>query len=255
MLEKDYEFNMLGIYNYKKKGKLYRFINHIRDNEGILEGDIVEAGVYRGAQTIALALLLKELRSTKKIYAYDSFKGFPPVYHSYDDHSYFDILFEQGLIDEEHFMHVMKYRRYKEAFGGTNDYKKAATISCSGDFSDNNLQLLKKKIEMLSLDNIVIMKGDFNSTMHSRASPERVMAAILDCDLYWSYWTALNFLSTRLVNRSLVYLDEYYSLKFPGARIATNEFIDRHKGSLQLEMDIPVETEFERWYIRKLDYE
>jgi len=105
------------------------------------------------------------------------------------------------------------------------------------------------------LVNIVIIDGEFNSTMHSRASPDKVMTATLDCDLYSSYWTALNFLSTRLVNGSLVYLDEYYSLKFPGARIAANEFIDRHKGSLQLEMDIPVETEFERWYIRKLDYE
>ena len=49
----------------------------IRENHTEILGDIVEAGVYRGNSLIAIGMLLKELGSSKKIYGFDSFSGFP----------------------------------------------------------------------------------------------------------------------------------------------------------------------------------
>ena len=49
-------------------------------------------------------------------------------------------------------------------------------------------------------------------------------AALIDCDLYCSYKQSLPFVWDKLSKGSYMFLDEYYSLKFPGARIATNEY-------------------------------
>ena len=93
IFKNDYEFNMFGIYNYKKYGKLDKLIQFIRKNHKILEGDILESGVFQGAQTFAIAMLLKELGSDKKVYAFDSFSGFPSVYHLNDSKEKFHNLY------------------------------------------------------------------------------------------------------------------------------------------------------------------
>jgi hypothetical protein len=84
-----YEFNMLGIYNYKIPGPLDLFYNFIRLCHNTLPGDIVEAGVFKGRTLLATALLLRDLDSSKIIYAYDSFGGFPDP-HSVEKTSLFD---------------------------------------------------------------------------------------------------------------------------------------------------------------------
>ena len=50
----------------------------------------------------------------------------------------------------------------------------------------------------------------------------------------------------------MIYLDEYYSLKFPGARIATDEFVKSH-GAAELERFQSDLAEFERWGLWKRD--
>ena len=62
----DWEFNVLETYDYRKPGPLDLYFNFIRTQALILEGDIVEAGVYRGRTILATALLLKEIGSDKK---------------------------------------------------------------------------------------------------------------------------------------------------------------------------------------------
>ena len=75
------------------------------------------------------------------------------------------------------------------------------------------------------------------------------MAAMIDCDLYESYKYTLNFIWERLTKGSLIYLDEYYSLKFPGARIACNEFfINKKQKPVMIEKKV---NDFERWAVFK----
>ena len=253
IFKNDYEFNMFGIYNYKKHGKLDKLIQFIRKNHKILEGDILESGVFQGAQTFAIAMLLKELGSDKKVYAFDSFSGFPSVYHLNDSKEKFHNLYNDGIISPEHYHNFLNFIQLKQklAVGVVKD--KPSSISSSGDFSNNNMKTLEKKAKLLKLDNIIFIEGNFNSTMNEKNDLcptllRGVMAAIIDCDLYESYTTTLNYLSKKMNRSGIVYLDEYYSLKFPGARIATNEFLDKIN-NFDLELDANEEGDFERWYL------
>jgi hypothetical protein len=48
----------------------------------------------------------------------------------------------------------------------------------------------------------------------------------------------------------IVYLDEYFSLKFPGPRVAVNQFIETVDDAELVCIESPV-LEFERWILRK----
>ena len=87
----DWIFNSLAIesFNSTSRSRLRHWFSHARKNHSILEGDILEFGVYKGGGVIAMGLLLKSLGSTKTIYAFDSFSGFPG-YHANDGLSVFE---------------------------------------------------------------------------------------------------------------------------------------------------------------------
>lgn len=246
----DWEFDLLDVYNYRKPGKLDIFVDFIRHNHARMPGDIVEAGVYRGRSLIALGLLLKEIGSSKKIYGFDSFSGFPPIYHRFDEPDMFDVLFVQGKIEKHHVEAAKKHRYWKQNLTSVAPGPTASSISTSGSFAGTNIELIRKKIELLGLDNIELVPGTFADTMDDDRPPTHVMAAIIDCDLYQSYRDVFEFCWPRLEAGGLVYLDEYYSLKFPGARIATDEFLAGKQANLFTSQPVPP-GEFERWYVRK----
>ena len=54
-----------------------------------------------------------------------------------------------------------------------------------------------------------------------------------------------------LSKRSYVHLDEYYSYKFPGAKIAVDEFLDKNK-SFKLHKHNSRVGEFNRYYLLKV---
>ena len=71
----------------------------------------------------------------------------------------------------------------------------------------------------------------------------------IDCDLYDGYRIVLPFVWDNLSKGGYVHLDEYYSLKFPGARIATMEFCEKMK--ITPKQNLSRTGEFERWYLSK----
>ena len=126
-----------------------------------------------------------------------------------------------------------------------------SNISSSGDFSNNSYDDLIKKIDFLKLDNIKLVKGEFKKTMieNPKNNPQRFCAALIDCDLYDGYKVSLPFIYNRLNRGGYIYLDEYYSLKFPGAKIACDEFFKNK--SEKPEMHTRYDGEFERWGVVK----
>lgn len=249
-LKDSWEFNVLGVYNYNSPGKLEPYYQWIVDNHNDIDGDILEAGVFNGKSLLATALLLKDLNSNKKVYGFDSFSGFPPVYHKNDNLEIFKELFEKKIISEEHYIAHKKLKEYRSLIhNSTIDVK---NISSSIDFSDSSEEKLVKKINFLELDNIVLVKGSFEETMVNTKYPNlKLMAALMDCDLYSSYKLALPYIWKRLELNGYIYLDEYYSLKFSGARIATNEFVE-NKNSKPM-MYNKKDGDFERWSLVKND--
>jgi hypothetical protein len=246
----DWQYSVFNIYNFNKKGKLDGYFDFIKENHNIIEGDICEIGVYQGHSLLATALLLKELGSDKKVYGFDSFSGFPS-YHKYDSLSYFENLHDEGMITSEHYRQVKLNLQYKELL--TSKISNPSTISSSGDFSNTSIKQLQKKIDFLSLDNIELIDGDYISTMSKDEdkSTYNFFSVLMDCDLYESHKIALPFTWDRMSPGAFMFLDEYYSLKFPGARIAINEFF-KNKFSKPKVFDL-YDGEFERWYIKKLD--
>jgi hypothetical protein len=249
-LTQDWEFNVLDIYNYKKPGQYDIIFDFVKKNHKKISGDIVEAGVFRGRSLIAMGMLLKEIGSDKRIFGFDSFSGFPPIYDSKDDLAMFDSLYQNKEISEDHWMAVQRNIAWRKI--ALRHEINVANISSSGNFSNTNLDLVKRKIDLIGLDNIVLVDGPFSETMHrNNSNLKNIMAVLIDCDLYASYHQSLSFVWPLLSTNGIVFLDEYYSLKFPGARIATNEFIKTHTGKLNMGKVNP--GEFERWFLVKSD--
>ncbi|GAN29252.1 macrocin-O-methyltransferase [Legionella pneumophila] len=246
-LVEDWEFNVFGVWNYNKVNKLDEYFSYIREFHNSIDGDIVEVGVYRGRSLLATALLLKELGSSKLVYGFDSFSGFPPIYHPADELTEFDRLLSEGLISRDHYEKHVRLKEYRSFLKGFE--VGVATISSSGDFAKNSREELESKIRFLGLDNIILVEGAFSQTMSSTRLPNGIFAALVDCDLYASYKVALPYIWEQLSSGGYVFLDEYFSLKFPGARRATIEFCES-KG-LEPTMHTRHPGEFERWYLMK----
>jgi len=101
------------------------------------------------------------------------------------------------------------------------------------------------------LDNIVLVEGDFKSTVPNFFSTYngKILACNIDSDLYDGYNLILPYVYERLVNQGYIHLDEYYSFKYPGAKIATDNFVKK-TGAI-LSQQKPRDGEFPRFYITK----
>ena len=93
--------------------------------------------------------------------------------------------------------------------------------------------------------------GPFEKTMQSPAvQTNQYSLVFIDCDLYSGYLDTLTHCWPRLLPGGIIFLDEYYSLKFPGARIAVDEFLTDKSGYKVFDVSSEFD-DFERWVIRK----
>lgn len=163
----------------------------------------------------------------------------------------YEKLYACGKITNEHINAVRANQKYLADLAPDQNISTATTVSSSKSFSDTSLDLIKKKIKIVGLDNVVLIDGPFSETMARSANlPKKIMAGIFDCDLYQSYVDAFNYIWPNLSHGGMIHLDEYYSLKFPGARIAVDEFLSNK--SARLEMAPKISGDFERWHVYKM---
>lgn len=217
----DYVFNILGIENFNKETSYLRgFFQYLKKNHSKIDGDICEFGTFNGKSALAIAIFLKKIKSKKKIYCFDSFSGFGS-YHKYDSFKYLKYdkdIFKKHQINK-------KIRNFL-----INKKITPQNISTSLEFSGTILRNLRRKIKFLNLNNIVIVKGDFKITVPKFFKTKRkVFSVNMDCDLYEGYKVALPYAYNNLEKGGYVHLDEYYSLKFPGCKIACDEFFNKNK--------------------------
>ena len=238
----DYLFNLLNIENFNKETSYLRhFFKHLIKNQKKIKGDIYEFGTFNGRSALSIAILLKKIKSKKKIYCFDSFSGFPS-YHKYDQLKF---LKKNKKIYKKHlFNKLIRNFDLKKKISVKN-------ISSSFDFSGGSLSLLKKKINLLKLDNIHLIVGKFEETLPRFFNNKKVkiFSANLDCDLYESYKICLPHVYDNLQHNGYVHLDEYYSLKFPGPKIACDEFAKNRKFNIKKNKSF--KWEFERYCIIK----
>lgn len=246
-LAKAWQFGVLGIEDYRASSKLDAYFGFLRDRHRKIPGDVCEVDVFRGRSLLATALLLREIGSEKKVIGFDSFTGFPGYDRNDELDRFADTLHAEGRIGDDHLADVEQNRAWRTAL--LNAEANTGNISSSGAFSEAPLGVLMKKIELLGLENIELVEGDFAESMAGSSDERRFCAVLLDCDLYRSHRDALPYVWDRLSPGGFVFLDEYYSLKFPGARIAIDEFFAGRE-----ETPVLVEHrsgEFERWGVFK----
>ena len=241
----DFIYSALKIENHGNfsKSRLRFWFNHFKQNHKNIDGDIFEFGVFQGSSLLSMAILAKRIGSSKQIYGFDSFSGFP----SYSENDSLDKFKEMNLSNS-----VIKRVNALQSIRSSNTDLDPSNISDAGDFSDTSLFKLKEKIDYLGLDNIKIIEGNFIDTVPNffKNYTGKIFSANIDCDLYEGYKIILPHIENLLSRNGYVHLDEYYSLKFPGAKIATDEFLESSTLILKSQPSVP-SHEFERWYLTK----
>ncbi len=244
-----WEFNTLNIYNFNKDGPYSGVFEYLKNNESNLFGEVLEAGSFKGRMTLALGIFLNIIKSSKKVYAFDTFEGFPS-YSKYDHIDYFWSLFKSGEITNDHFNKVKKLISIKNAVQIEN--LTPANISSSGNFAHSELNVLKLKIDFLNLQNIQLVIGDFKNTMKPENFIEKSWSLVfLDCDLFSGYKQTLEYAWPNLSIGGMVFLDEYFSIKFPGPRRAVNDFF-KGRSDYKFVNLATKNDDFERWSVIKI---
>lgn len=201
-----------------------------------LNGIYLECGVYRGSTILTAHEFCKLKNIDKNFIGVDSFNGFPlnQIANANDLPEAFDQLLSDGKISKEHY-DLAKERLLK--------LQKQSHLH-SEYFSDPG-QIIFEQAEKR---NINLIKGTFSECLPTLNIPISVLH--IDCDLYESYLECLRLQFKNVVSGGFIVLDEYYSLKYPGARIAVDEFLKTlHTSEYSLKM---FKTDnFERWYIEK----
>jgi Macrocin-O-methyltransferase (TylF) len=241
-----WEFGVLDIH-HPETCTLREYFKLIPNLEKV-PGEVVELGVARGRSLITTGLILENLKSPKSVIGLDSFEGFPK-YSSEDEFNNFNDLRNANLISEEHYNRVLKNAAHVKARGADVH---PSQISSSQDFSNTSIHYVQSRIDYLGLQSRVkIQVGDFTLNIEKLIEGQTLSLVLLDSDLYGSYAMTLPTLWRQLSPGGYIYLDEYYSLKFPGPRIAVNKFMttisDGNLVKLEPWMD------FERWAIVKID--
>ena len=182
-----------------------------------IEGDYVECGTYRGSTLIPTALYssITGFFKNKKLIGIDTFNGFPVEEHDERDlPSYFKILYQSKLITKDH---------YNKAKKRTNNFKSLSHLK-------NNYFLdIKEIFDICSLfPNVSLLKGTFQEL--TPKFDRKIAILYLDGDLYESYLVCLNNLYQKVTTGGVIIFDEYYSHKYPGARVVVDEFFENEIG-------------------------
>ena len=250
---KEYELDLLGIEGpHKQSISSHRFwYEHVKKNALKNDGDIFEFGVYRGASLITAALILKERNSKKKIYGFDTFKGLPSP-SKFDDLKQFKKKKYFSKKIQKEFKNLLKLKKTLTKNKKFSSHAKFGfNISNSGDFSKSSYEYVMEKIDYLKLNNIKLIKGEFKRTVPEFFDKNKIKisSCSIDCDLYDGYQILLPYVYQNLSKKGCIFLDEYYSLTFPGAKIATDNFCKKVK--IKPKKLIVRSGEFERYYLTK----
>ena len=249
-----WENNVLEI-NDPNNPKLFFITKFINEELSNIEGDYVEFGVYKAKSLLTIAREVSKIKSSIICYGFDSFNGFPnnSLNHPNDEQINFEILYKKALINKNHYDKVKilkKHIAFKKSLSPENLTNLDLSNSSNFQVEKDIIETIYKKADYLKIrKNIKIHKCNFlDVKSYVKKLPDKISFCLLDADLYPSYKATLPLIWERLSSGGLIFLDEYYSLKFPGAKIATDEFVKEVKCNL---FQLGITGDFERWAIRK----
>jgi hypothetical protein len=193
-------------------GANVKILFDLLERTAAIPGDIAECGVWRGRSLAAMALYLHQQNLGKTVFGFDSFQGFD----------------ESVKADLQ--------------LGGTDLEAKRV-----GGFSDTSLALVQHKLDAFRLRNVRLHPGFFHESL-ARCASKIFSFVHLDCDIYESYRTCMEFFYPRLSRGGIILFDEYNDPSWPGANRAVDEFF----GKLPEKPQSEVKDNFEKWFVVKL---
>lgn len=137
-----------------------------------IEGDFIEAGVWRGGATIFMAGINKYYNLNRKIYVADSFEGLPAPDPKYND-------------DDGDNLHKIEW------------------LSIDLDTVKNNFN----KYNLLD-NNVIFVKGFFETSLQNTAI-DKLSLLRLDCDMYSSTIQVLEELYDKVSIGGYIIIDDY----------------------------------------------
>ena len=185
--------------------KCIRFINY-----ELVDGDILEFGVYSGRSLAALSYYNDEYYKNeneinaktnidRKIYGFDSFEGLSET----EDHPRWSV-------------NLFKYNHSYHPTIKNNELVTPTTVENFFSFSKLKKPIIiKSYFDKLNIDMI-----------------DKIALCHIDCDLYSSTKQVLNLIKDKLVNGSILMFDDWFHHKgdhSKGEQKAVSEFLDENK--------------------------
>lgn len=234
----DWLTSSLSIPNFGKNLEMGPYFDFIRNKCKNIEGDIIEFGVYRGDSAISAALLLERLNIKKKIIGLDTFGGFPQK-HALDNPIIFHKLFKEKKISKKHYnWFLLRQEAIKKKLIINHNWEKTS------------FRLVNERIKNFKLTQVInLIRGDIKLSVHKINNQQRYSVALLDCNLYEPHKFALEYVWSRMSKNGYIYLDDYFSLKYPGPRIAINDFCK--KNNIKINKIKNYRGDFERYFLIK----
>ena len=190
----------ISLTSYPNRWSLIQSLKYIEENN--ISGEIVETGVYKGANLILINNFLTKSNMHKKIFAFDTYEGQPDP--SEKD---FDI---KGTKMIEKF-EVLKKKNVTPVFCSLENVKKNIL-----NYSENDLE------------KIIFVKGKVEETLRSEKNlPNKISLLRLDTDFYDSIKISLEILYPRLCKGGVLIIDDYGHFK--GAQTAVDDFFNNKK--------------------------
>jgi O-methyltransferase len=187
----------LGAATPRRRPEFYTLARILRAMDSF-PGAILECGTHHGATLLGMAHILRSRGISARLYGLDSFEGFPePTAEDAQD---------DGT------MHPWVHR---------------------GALGEASLDRLQARLARMGLTaQVTLIRGYFNDTL-PRLTDERFSLVHLDCDLYSSFKSCLEFVYPRMLPGGIMVFDDYGSPPYPGARRAVDEFLSERPERLQ----------------------
>ena len=189
------------------EGAYRRALGYLRDETPYPVGDYLEFGVYRGDSLLCMARIRREFGLTFRLFGFDSFEGLPPL--------------QPG--DE--------------------------SLGWSPGWFRSSYARTRRRVRKAGLgrDEATLVKGWFDKTLtpelRRKNNVEKASTIMIDCDLYSSTRTALEFCAPLIRDETIVFLDDWdggngLAERGEGEARAFAEFLEQHP---ELEAD-PFDT-------------
>jgi predicted O-methyltransferase YrrM len=193
----------LGVATPGRRPDFYTLARIVRTMDEF-SGAILECGTHHGATLLGMAHILRSREIPARLYGLDSFEGFPePTVEDAQDDGTMHPWVRKGALGEASF------------------------------------EQLKARLASMDLTaQVTLIKGFFNDTL-PRLKAERFSLVHLDCDLYQSYISCLEFVYPRMLPGGIIVFDDYGSPPYAGARRAVDEFFTDRPERLQFYPEAP----------------